>query len=324
MKAPKLFLFLGLALAPAAARAANVVCGQTIDGDSVVLDGNVGPCPGIAITLTNGATLDLNAHQVTCNGGPATVGVVVKNGSQLKNGRVSACTFSGVEIDGSAGNTVQHITSTKNGYGFTVYASGISTLKFNVALANTSDGFFATSAPHKLVSNTAVSNGGAGFYASAGAQLRYNHAVENTGSGFRLGSDTRLKANFASANTQYGFDFVGQNNQLNGCVAIANSWGFVVDGDNNQIKKSLGNANSGAGIETSAANTVVSASVFDANGTSNGPYEGMLIAPGTATSTFKKNQAWGNHSIDIDVIDVTCGTNTFSGNQGFANAPCVQ
>jgi hypothetical protein len=99
---------LGLLIAPGAAHAATVTCGQTITTDTK-LDGDVADCPGDGIVIgAPNITLDLNGHVVDRRG-PTDFGAGIRNpgydGVTIKNGHVQQFSV-GLRVEGASGITV--------------------------------------------------------------------------------------------------------------------------------------------------------------------------------------------------------------------------
>jgi len=82
------------------ASAGHAACGAVLGpGGSHVLDSNVGPCPGTALTLIGPVTLDMRGRTVSCGGG--SIGIDISGrGVQLRNGTVRDCAI-GVFVFGT-------------------------------------------------------------------------------------------------------------------------------------------------------------------------------------------------------------------------------
>lgn len=303
------------------ALAANVACGDVIDGTAVVLNGDVGPCPpALKVTVQNGGSLDLNGNRVSCDGGPFGVGVQVTDGGSVRNGIVSGCEFSGVQLGGTGG-VVENVASRDNtGMGFAVYTSTASTLRYNTASNNDGDGFFVAASGSRLTSNSA-SNGGANGFAITGdsVQLTGNRAIENFSYGFHLsGNGCKLKTNQSIHNNSMGFYVTGSGNSLSGSIAELESYGYYISGNDNVLSKS--SASSGyVGLYLNGDGNSISSNRF-ANAT-----QGITQSFFADNNEIEKNVAWSHTSWDFGSETVVCGTNTWKGNKGGTRTdPCME
>ena len=158
-------------------------CGDTLIGPAAFkLDSDLTCDVSPALTLTNGAKLDMNHHTVTCD--TATVGIQINDaGSDLKNGGVTRCTTAGVVVDGTGGHHVKGVTSWGNG----------------------GDGFQITSENNVLENSAGNNNGGDGVQVSGdGNVLNVNTATGNTGDGVRVAdgaTNNRITKNIATGNS---------------------------------------------------------------------------------------------------------------------------
>ncbi len=316
MSFSKILIATTMLLLPAAAHAANVNCGDVIDGVDVVLDGNVGPCAGTAVTVTNGGSLDLDSHFIVCDGSPFSIGVVVSNGSELRNGLITGCDFSGVQVTGTTGSKVEHVGSWMNGEGFSLYASGKSTIRYNVAYQNSNSGFLAAG-PHRLTGNQSYANGGDGFLANVdGASFSGNLSSDNGGHGYNMNGGVKMKNDVALSNSGDGFLFSGFAASAKSIVASNSTAGIRVTGNDNKISKCRANI-TGTGIRLEGnANSVSGCSIHQAG-------TGISAFFAAADNQIKKNivSYAGGHALETGVAG--CGTNTWTGNVGDGNDPCI-
>jgi parallel beta-helix repeat protein len=304
------------------ARAANVACNSFLDGVTVVLDGNVGPCSGVGVTLLNGATLDMNGFQIDCDGSALTVGVNVQTGSTLRNGVIQGCSFAGVQVTGAGGSTVEFVNSGYNaGFGFNVQSSGKSTLRNNTALYNGNVGFYVATGENRVTGNTATDNTFSGFVLTGnGTQAMGNHASENGQRGFDVGSGQKLRGNVASANFGPGFSVYGTGSALIGNTAAINSWGIHVTGIDSTISKNVATNNVQFGIFVDGGEE----NVISGNRVTGNEANGIHTNSASANNVIKKNFAFANvPGEDLSSQTFDCGTNTWSDNLGQSQEPCA-
>jgi parallel beta-helix repeat protein len=303
-------------------RAANVACNSFLDGVEVVLDGNVGPCSGVGVTLLNGATLDMNGFQLDCDGSPLTVGVNVQAGSTLRNGVIQGCSFAGVQVSGTGDSTVEYVNAGYNaGFGFNVQSSGKSVLRNNTALYNGNVGFYVATGENRVTGNSATDNTLSGFVLNGtGTQAMNNQASENGQRGFDVGSEQKLRGNVASANFGPGFRVYGTGSTLIGNTATINSWGIHVTGIDNTISKNVttNNVQFGIYVEGGEENAI------SGNRVTGNEANGIFVNSAAENNVIKKNYAFANVPGD-DLLSQSfdCGSNTWSDNLGQAQEPCV-
>lgn len=304
------------------ALAANVACGDVIDGTTVVLDGDVGPCaPSLKVTVQNGGTLDLNGNTISCDGGMFGIAVLVNNGGTVRNGTVTGCEFSGIQVGGATGAVVENVISRNNtGTGFTVYSTGPTTLRYNTASQNDDDGFYVSASGSRLTSNSAWDNGSDGFaIAGSNVLMTGNRAVENFSYGFALaGNAMKLKSNSSTANGGMGYYVTGNENLILGSVSDADSYAFYISGSDNLLSKSLVSSGTVGLYLNGDANTISGNRFADGS-------QGITQSAFADNNVLKKNQAWGNTGNDFSSETITCGTNTWTGNKGGSRTDaCMQ
>jgi len=300
-------------LVPASLQAANVACGDILSGTSVVLDGNVGPCAtSHAISVINGAKLDLNGFTVSCDGSTGSVGVTVAQGSTLRNGIVTGCEFTGVQVSGSKGSLLEHVIARDNpGAGISVFSTDASTLRNNAAAGNGTDGFFVATAGSKLVSNVAWDNGTNGFLITAAVSSSGNRSTGNF-NGFRIdGNGGKFKNDVAIANGSLGFIVNGDGNSLKKVIGDSTGYGVYLSGNENDVVKAVLSGNSNGVYITGDGNLVSGSRVLGGGGAQN---YGLRLGPFADNNVIKKNHFWGHGTADLASDVVTCGSNVFSGN----------
>lgn len=315
-------LALASVIAATPVQAANVACNAVLDGVSVVLDGNVGPCGGVGVTLLNGATLDMNGYMLECNGAALTVGVNVQSGATLRNGVVQGCAFAGVQVTGTGDSTVEYVNAGYNtGFGFNVQSSGKSTLRYNTALYNDNVGFYIATGGNRITGNTSTDNGLSGFYLNGpGTTASGNVASENGQGGFDVGSEQKLKGNVASANFGPGFVVFGVDSSVNGNTAAINSWGFHVTGLRNTVSKNVATNNVQFGIYLDGAE----GNVIGGNRVTGNEANGIHVDSDASENLIKKNYAFSNvQGEDLSSQTFDCGTNVWIDNLGQSQEPCA-
>lgn len=105
-------LGVGLGSAPPA-HAQDIPCGSVLGpGGRFTLQGNL-ECPEHAVTVRDGAILDLNRHIVTCTSAESSRCVVLTGeGARLLNGVVQGTAHESIVLEGTGGHTVRNVTST--------------------------------------------------------------------------------------------------------------------------------------------------------------------------------------------------------------------
>jgi len=92
----------------------GIQCGDVLGpGGRFVLERDFA-CPqsnGPAITIRDGAILDLQGHLVTCSSGAIGCVILTGRGAQLLNGAVGAVQHENIVLKGDGGHTVRNVTS---------------------------------------------------------------------------------------------------------------------------------------------------------------------------------------------------------------------
>ena len=191
--------------------ATQVECGDVIGpNETVVLDGNVGYCPGPqpALTVIGPATLDLNGYVVVCEDeDDGNYGIfVIGRGAKVRNGSVGLCSR-GVYLQGEGRHRVERILAGSNKYSGIQAHSDNNRISNSEAYGNEYNGIVVDEGNRNfLKDNKAGANEAAGFVVWGQTKLLKNEAFENE-YGFAIhGDKTVLQQNFAYENDEVGFD----------------------------------------------------------------------------------------------------------------------
>jgi hypothetical protein len=94
------------------AHAQDIQCGSVLGpGGRFRLERNL-ECPVHAVTVRDGAILDLNRHIVTCTSDSYRCVVLTGEGARLLNGVVQSTSLESIVLEGTGGHTVRNVTST--------------------------------------------------------------------------------------------------------------------------------------------------------------------------------------------------------------------
>lgn len=339
-----------LGLTTAAPAFAQVQCGDTIGpNETVVLQGNVGPCdqPTGGLTVIGPATLDLNGFVLFCadldSDGSVSTGIVIDGAkATLRNGVVRECD-NGVFVQGTGKHRLTGLTATANrSRGFVILrGSHNNTVVRNSATENGDTGFVISGADNdKLEENMAVRNHKRGFGISGDRnKLSRNTASDNDDTGFVIvgGERHTLRHNTASQNHNRGFDVAGERHTLTRNTALQNlRQGIIVNsrGMGHKLSGNTADANGFAGFEIKGDQNKV-----QRNRAENNQGSGILLGSDAAENRISKNVALNNNQAgaarQFDLVDDSpdCGTNTWknntfdtsgAGNPLVPNPPCIQ
>ena len=204
------------------------------------MDCNTSP----ALTVRDGAHLDLGGHTIRKESGPVILSVILLldgQGAVVQNGIVGmsgGITTRGIQVAGDGGHTVRRVSVFADG-GFAV-TSDHNRLINNTTFDFISTGFFI-SGHHNLLTDNSTGGGQAGFIVSGDHNvLRQNsdRAVSNFGSFLIHGHHNLLIRNDAGANAfEPAFQIGGVGNQLVENRSINNSIGIEVSGRDTVITR---------------------------------------------------------------------------------------
>jgi hypothetical protein len=228
-------------LTPAAGQA--ISCGATLGpGGNFVLEadldcGTVSP----ALTVRDGAHLDLGGHTISIGDGSASGSIALRldgQGALVTHGIVqnNFLLGDGVEVAGEGGHTVRQVSVFARGIGGIVVTSDQNRLINNVAASGIGNAVQINGNQNLLRNNLAA--GGQGGFSIGGDE---NRLVENgianvLHTGFTIGGNQNLLLRNTAANTDTGgFGVSGDGNRLVGNLALDARTGFSVTGQNTVI-----------------------------------------------------------------------------------------
>jgi parallel beta-helix repeat protein len=241
---------LGIALGSVTpAHADSIQCGDVLGpGGRFALEHDLN-CDRHAVTVQDGAILDLQGHIVACQCGPGAIAIrciiLTGAGAQLLNGAVQgegACEDS-ITLEGTGGHTVRNVTSTR---------AELSAVNRNIIVL---------SDQNQLINVMAESGDHAAFHILG----NHNRLIDNIARCFNLvfaacvevdGTENLLIENFAtstfiSGTNRGGFGIRGNNNVLRGNRAIGNEGlGMVVVGTGNRLTRNTALNNSTDLVDT--------------------------------------------------------------------------
>jgi parallel beta-helix repeat protein len=208
------------------AHADGIMCGEVLGpGGRFELEDNLVECVGRAVTVQDGAILDLQGHIVACRGGTA-IGCIVLTGTgaQLLNGAVEGGFHESIVLEGTGGHTVRNVTSTRVDANINVRSDHNQLINV-MAESTMSPAFFIAGNKNLLTGNIARCD-----------TLAFRSCIE-------VGGDqNRLIDNFATSTTVSarlgGFSITGNANVLRRNRAIGNEGpGIVVTGTANTLTR---------------------------------------------------------------------------------------
>jgi parallel beta-helix repeat protein len=186
--------------------------------------------PRPAVTIRDGAILDLQGHIVACPGGIRCI-ILAGTGAQLLNGAVGPVFHESIVLEGNGGHTVRNVTSTVVDNNIIVRSDHNQLINV-YASSGTNPAFNITGNHNRLTDNIARC-----------FQLGFGGCVEVDG------HENRLIGNFATSTSVFsrigGFEIRGNNNVLRGNRAISNEGpGIVVMGTGNSLTRNTALSNS--------------------------------------------------------------------------------
>ena len=314
------------AAAPAPAEA--IRCGDTIPpGSTVVLSADL-TCDDVdvALTVVGPAVLDLGTRTVICsdanqNGREVIQGVVlVGAGAVLRNGVVRDCRLA-IGVEGEGRHQVSDVT----------------------AVFSASDGIRILSDRNRVVSSSAVSNGGAGFAVAGKANLIAENESTDNRFGYDVEQRNTLERNVATASEKIGFLVRSRNATLRDNGAVANPIGFEITGKSNRLdgNDAAGNstgfflddrARRNLLIANTAEDSLISGFVVRGIGNRllqsraerNGAH-GIRVGSGAQRSIVRASVARDNDDADLSDGTARCGTNRWRNNDfGTADQACIE
>jgi parallel beta-helix repeat protein len=211
---------LGISLGSMTLAHADVIqCGDVLGpGGRFELTANL-ECDAAAVTLRDGATLDLKGHIVICRDFPCVV--LTGAGAQLLNGAVQGGVHESITLEGTGGHTVRNVTSTLVDANILVLSDHNRLI--NVMAESVENAAFFIAGNHNRLTDSIALCPGLSF-ADGCISVR--------------GNENRLIDNFATATGRPSFVISGNNNVLRGNRAIMNDdAGILVTGTGNRLQR---------------------------------------------------------------------------------------
>jgi parallel beta-helix repeat protein len=228
-----------IALGSVAPAHADVIqCGDVLGpGGRFELEHNLEECFPRAVTVQDGAILDLNGHIVTCRPG-ATIGCIILTGTgaQLLNGAVRGRFHESIVLEGKGGHTVRNVTSTAADNNIIVLSDHNQLI--NVMAESTFNPAFNIFGNHNrlidsiarcfelLLGSACISVGGDEnrLIDNFATSTSFSSSPLSAPSGFRItGTNNVLRSNRAIGNESPGIVVTGTGNILNRNTALENT-----------------------------------------------------------------------------------------------------
>jgi parallel beta-helix repeat protein len=210
------------------AHAHHIQCGDVLGpGGRFELEHDL-DCPSTAVTVRDGAILDLNGHIVDCRLPVVRCIILTGTGAQLLNGAVQGGIHESIVLEGEGWHTVRNVTSTAPVDNNTIVFSDHNQLINVLAESSANPAFVILGNHNRLIDSIARC-----FELFAG----FLPCI------YVGGDENRLIDNFATSTTQSpfsglpGFRITGNNNVLRGNRAIGNEGpGIVITGTGNRLQ----------------------------------------------------------------------------------------
>jgi parallel beta-helix repeat protein len=224
------------------AHAGVIQCGDVLGpGGRFVLEHDL-ECVTPAVTVQDGAILDLNGHIVACRSGLKCV-ILTGTGAQLLNGAVSGRGFVGISLEGSGGHTVRNVTSTPLDTNIVVLSDHNQLI--NVMAESSVNPAFGIFGNHNRLIDS-IARCFELLFGSSCIDVRgdENHLIDNFA--------TSTSVSFSPLSARPGFRIAGNNNVLRGNRAIGNEGrGIVIIGTGNRLRRNTALNNSTDLVDTS-------------------------------------------------------------------------
>jgi parallel beta-helix repeat protein len=211
---------LGISLGSVTLAHADVIqCGAVLGpGGRFELKANL-DCGESAVTVRDGAILDLNGHIVACQGDAFRCVVLTGAGAQLLNGAVHGGFHESITLEGTGGHTVRNVTSTLVDGNILVLSHHNRLI--NVMAESVENPAFLLIGNHNRLTDSIAHCPGLSFEGCIFVRGNGNHLINN----------------FATATGEPSFEIAGNNNVLRGNRAIRNDQaGIVVTGTGNRLQ----------------------------------------------------------------------------------------
>jgi hypothetical protein len=270
-----------------ASPAAAVGCGDVLSGPgSFRLDQDLLCDTTTALTVRDGATLDLRGHTVTCAADLDNGIVLAGRGARLLNGMVTGCN-DGVALSGSR-HLVKRVRSAFNVRGF-VAEDGLAAARLdrNSAEYNRAGGFLIVGTDNVIIRNAAFGNG--------------DVAILIIGDGHTL-----------SRNATNGNCIVG------GCTAA-----YVIAGDDNAVSRNTATGED-TGFLVMSGDDGATGNTLRRNKALFSFLAGIVVQEGASGNALVHNTA-GGPGVDLVDFNEECAGNVWRRNVfEFANQACIQ
>lgn len=287
------FSVVAISMLPAQAVLAQVSCGDTITSNTK-LTADLSCDTDPALTVEGPARLDLNGYTVTCES-VANDGITLSGrNAKLANGRVTGCDR-GVRLPSPGRNNIgiQHhvsnVVAEDNSIGIAI-GSFASHVVGNILINNSYAGIRLLGARRtRIVNNTIIGEGSSGSF--------------DVGIYLEDGNDNNDILNNEAWGSDFGILLEYDNNEniLIGNITSENGIGISVDDDGNSVIGNVAENNDQVGIE------LVSGTFGGAENTS-----------------VSGNTALGNGIVDLQDLNIDCGTNKWQGNTfESSNEDCI-
>jgi hypothetical protein len=186
--------------------------------------------PAIALTVRDGAHLDLGGHTVTAS----SIAVLIEGrGAVLQNGRARSVGPAAISVAGGGGHTVRGIEATGEP------ANGIAVVSnHNRVLSNTGRGFdfgLQIDGNHNLLARNIGEGQGAVRVSGHENLLLNNDSPEGQHFGFVIGGDNNLLVGNQGRGVGEGFVVGGDGNTLVGNLITRADTGIFVQGEDNRV-----------------------------------------------------------------------------------------
>jgi hypothetical protein len=267
------------------ARAAG--CGDVVAGPgSERLETDLACAAPVALTVRDGATLDLGGRTVTCTAGG--VGVALEGaGARLLDGVVTGCD-TGVALSGRS-HLVRNVRATFNGRGFVTGGA---------------------------LDDTRLEDNGADFNAAGGVHVLGDRNVIRRTVAFGNG-DTALFV-VGVGNT------VTRNETMGNCLPGGCAAAVVVAGGGNAVTRNTATGEQTAFLLASGFGTGTSGNTLVKNTALFSGLAGIVVADGAVDNRLRRNAVRGGavHLVDFNA---DCGTNVWERNSfRTGNQPCIR
>jgi parallel beta-helix repeat protein len=215
----------------------DIQCGDVLGpGGRFELEHNLEECFPRAVTVQDGAILDLNGHIVTCSDAVVRCIILTGTGAQLLNGTVVGGLHESIVLEGEGWHTVRNVTSTAPVDNNTIVFSDHNQLINVLAESSANPAFVILGNHNRLIdsiarcfalfsSSSCISVGGdENRLINNFATSTRNTIASSGGPGFKIAGDNNvLQGNRAIGNEGPGIVITGTGNRLQGNTALRNS-----------------------------------------------------------------------------------------------------